>query len=111
MNGPGSRYERMSATCEESKRLAKKWNAIGIIVSQVARPDGDEPEVRLYDAKESGSFENSCGLVLGVWKTSKTDMVCRVLKNTRGYAGKEVAMRLRDNLALLLLPPTPGTAR
>lgn len=81
VRGSGSRYERMSATCEEAKRLAKKWNAVGIIVSQVARPDDDSnPEVSLYDAKESGSFENSCGLVLGVWKTSKTDMVCKVLK-------------------------------
>jgi hypothetical protein len=28
-------------------------------------------------------------------------MVCRVLKNTRGYAGKEVAMRLRDNTYII----------
>jgi len=102
VRGPGSRYERMSATCEEAKRLAKKWNAVGIIVSQVARPDDDDDnEVSIYDAKESGSFENSCGLVLGVWKTSKTDMVCKVLKNTRGYAGKKVAMRLRDNTYII----------
>jgi hypothetical protein len=102
VRGAGSRYERMSATCEESKRLAKKWNAVGIIVSQVARPDDDgDNQVGIYDAKESGSFENSCGLVLGVWKTSKTDMVCRVLKNTRGYAGKEVAMCLRDNTYII----------
>ena len=48
--------------------------------------DGDDydAEVDLYDAKESGSFENSCGLVLGVWKTAKTELNCRVLKNTRG---------------------------
>jgi hypothetical protein len=102
VRGHGSRYERMSATCEEAKRLAKKWNAIGIIVSQVARPDDDDDnEVSLYDAKESGSFENSCGLVLGVWKTSKTELACKVLKNTRGYAGKEVAMRLRDNTYII----------
>jgi hypothetical protein len=102
VRGPGSRYERMSATCEEAKRLAKKWNAVGIIVSQVARPDDDDDnEVSIYDAKESGSFENSCGLVLGVWKTSKTDMICKVLKNTRGYAGKKVVMRLRDNTYII----------
>jgi replicative DNA helicase len=69
VRGPGSRYERMSATCEESKRLAKKWNAVGIIVSQVARPDDDgDNQVGIYDAKESGSFENSCGLVLASGK-------------------------------------------
>jgi hypothetical protein len=47
-------------------------------------------EVSLCDAKESGSFENSCSVVLGMWKTSKTDMKCRVLKNTKGLAGNTV---------------------
>jgi replicative DNA helicase len=60
VRGHGSRYDRMSDTCEETKRLAKKWNAIGIIISQVSRPagDSDNSEVGLYDAKESGSFES-----------------------------------------------------
>ena len=105
VRGSGTRYERMSATCEEAKRLAKKWNAIGIIVSQVSRPkDGDEydAEVNVYDAKESGSFENSCGLVLGVWKTAKTELKCRVLKNTRGgSAGREVAAKLVANTYII----------
>ena len=99
VRGAGGRYDRMSDTCEEAKRLAKKWNAIGIIISQVSRPmkDNGSSEVNLYDAKESGSFENSCGLVLSVWKTTKTEMACKVLKNTRGYAGRQVAMNLRGN--------------
>jgi hypothetical protein len=99
----GSRYDRMSDTCEEAKRLAKKWNAIGIIISQVSRPakDSEDSEVSLYDAKESGSFENSCGLVLGVWKKTEAEMVCKVLKNTRGYAGREVPMLLRGNTYII----------
>jgi replicative DNA helicase len=102
VRGPGSRYERMSATCEEAKRLAKKWNAIGIIVSQVARPSADsDNEVGLYDAKESGSFENSCGLVLGVWKENQDDMFCKVLKNTRDRAGRVVQMQMRDNTYII----------
>jgi hypothetical protein len=48
----------------------------------------------LCDAKEFGSFENSCSVVLGMWKTSKTDMKCRVLKNTKGLAGNTVAMKI-----------------
>ena len=32
-------------------------------------------------------------------------MVCRVLKNTRGYAGKEVAMRLRENTYIIEQAP------
>ena len=105
VRGNGSRYDRMSATCEEAKRLAKKWNCIGIIVSQVSRPkDKDEDEVQevtVYDAKESGSFENSCGLVLGVWKTAKTELACRVLKNTRGQPGRVVAAKLIENTYII----------
>ena len=102
VRGHGSRYDRMSETCEEAKRLAKKWSAIGIIVSQVSRPENcDDPEVGLYDAKQSGSFENSCGLVLGIWKTSKTDMCCEILKNTKGYAGKKIAMKLVGNTYII----------
>ena len=104
VRGNGSRYDRMSETCEEAKRLAKKWNAIGIIVSQVSRPkdkDDDDSELTLYDAKESGSFENSCGLVLSVGKTTKTELKCRVLKNTRGTAGQEAAAKLIDNTYII----------
>ena len=111
----GSRYDRMSDTCEEAKRLAKKWNAIGIIISQVSRPakDNESSEVSLYDAKESGSFENSCGLVLGVWKKTEAEMVCKVLKNTRGHGGTEVPMLLRGNTYIIepddlaVVPPSP----
>jgi replicative DNA helicase len=115
VRGYGTRYDRMSETCEEAKRLAKKWNAIGIIVSQVGRAagrsaeNGDDSEVGLYDAKEGGSFENSCGLVLGVWKTSPTEMVCHVLKNTRGYAGKEAPMQLRGNTYIIELETGSGS--
>jgi hypothetical protein len=41
-------------------------------------------EVGLYDGKESGSLENSCGVLLGIWKTSQIEMNCKVLKNTKG---------------------------
>ena len=82
--GSRSRYERVSDACEASRRLAKKHHAVVILVSQVSRKQGDKNEVRevsLHDAKESGSFENSCSLVLGLWKTGLVDMRCRVIKN------------------------------
>ena len=57
-------------------RIAKKWNLIAIILSQIARKYRSEAnteeeirEVSLCDAKESGSFENSCSVVLGMWKS------------------------------------------
>ena len=56
--------------------IAKKWNLIAIILSQIARKYRSEAnteeeihEVSLYDAKESGSFENSCSVVFGMWKS------------------------------------------
>jgi hypothetical protein len=57
--------------------------------------------VSLYDGKESGSLENSCRVLLGMWKTSKTEMLCRVLKNTKGLAGNTVAMRIRGGTFII----------
>jgi KaiC/GvpD/RAD55 family RecA-like ATPase len=102
IRGAGNRYERVSEAREEAKRLAKKWNTVAILISQISRKQNDgEPaeedkirEVRLHDAKESGSFENSCSVVLGVWKTAKAEMRCRVLKNTKGLFGNTVAMKI-----------------
>jgi hypothetical protein len=78
----------------------QKVESDAIILSQIARKYRSEAnteeeirEVSLCDATESGSFENLCSVVLGMWKTSKTDMECRVLKNTKGLAGNTVAMR------------------
>jgi len=70
----------------------------------VSRKQGDQGEVRevnLHDAKESGSFENSCSLVLGLWKTSRTGMRCRVLKNSRGLSGNTVEMTIRGGTYII----------
>lgn len=37
--GPGTRYERVSDTCEAARRLAKQHRAVVILVSQVSRPE------------------------------------------------------------------------
>jgi DnaB-like helicase C terminal domain/CHC2 zinc finger len=99
VRGVGSRYDRVSDVCEEAKRLAKKWHMVGIIVSQIARKKGEEEsvEIELHDAKGSGSFENSCSLVLGFWRGDEEEMNCRVLKNSRGTAGKLITMKIRGN--------------
>lgn len=92
IGAPGtSRYERMSYVAEQIKILAKSTNTIIICAGQIHRKLGDEgSEVKLHDGKDSGSIENSAGLVLGVWKptTGKpSDMKIKVLKNTKGRAG------------------------
>jgi hypothetical protein len=77
----------MSDVCEEARILANRHHLVVILVSQIHRPRDDNGranatrEVTLHDAKDSGSFENSCSLILGQWKTSQTAMRCRVLKD------------------------------
>lgn len=109
IRGPGNRYDRVSDAAEEAKVLAKKWGNIGILLSQVGRPPektkdtDDEAKPRppsLEDGKGSGSIENSCGLVIGVWKDSRSTMKCRVLKNTRGQSGQTVDMEIRSGLRI-----------
>jgi hypothetical protein len=99
--GNRSRYERMSDVCEEARILANRHHLVVILVSQIHRPRDDNGranatrEVTLHDAKDSGSFENSCSLILGQWKTSQTTMRCRVLKDSRGVSGKTIDMEVR----------------
>ena len=88
--GKGDRYERASNTAEAMKRIAKSTGTIIVIASQRSRPkEGDTPEVFLHSGKDSGSLENSSGLVLGVWRDmdDKTCLHMKILKNTKGTSG------------------------
>jgi hypothetical protein len=89
---PGrSRYEQVSAAAEQLKVIAKRTKTIIVMASQISRPPRREEtkplEVHLYDAKESGSLENSAGLVIGCWRPQKDRLVLKVLKNTKGMSG------------------------
>lgn len=87
------RYERISDVAEGLKTLAKKTKTIVVVVSQISRPEDEKnKEVNVHDAKDSGSIENSAGLVLGVWRDVATDpsgntMKLKVLKSTKGGGG------------------------
>jgi hypothetical protein len=85
-----SRYERMSDVAEGLKIMAKKTQTIIVIASQISRPkEGDE--ITLHSAKDSGSIENSSGLVVGLWKTSTFGVLrMKILKNTKGNPGREI---------------------
>lgn len=88
-----SRYERMSTIAEDLKVLAKQTNTVLVVASQVKRKEsGSGPEIFLHDAKDSGSIENSSGLVLGAWRDSedKTTLWLKILKNTKGMAGDTI---------------------
>lgn len=91
-----SRYDRVSQIAEDLKVMAKSTNTIVVCASQITRkPVDDSPEVLLTDAKDSGSIENSAGLVLGAWRDPKdsTLLNVKILKNTKGTAGCVVPCR------------------
>lgn len=80
-----SRYERISSIAEDLKIVAKSTNTVIVMASQVGR-EKEDPEIRLHDAKDSGSIENSSGVVLGIWRDPEDfkTLNMRVLKNTKG---------------------------
>jgi hypothetical protein len=94
--GAKDRYDRVSDLMEGCKAIAKETRTIGVVLSQRGRGGKDEEdrfqEVHLTDAKESGSVENSSGLVLGAWRTEgdETALNLKVLANTKGLAGKQI---------------------
>ena len=90
-----SRYERASSVAEELKIIAKNTGTVIVMASQVAR-DRTTNEIGLHDAKESGSIENSSGLVLGIWRDDekKDVLIMKILKNTKGESGKIIRCRI-----------------
>lgn len=97
LSGEGkSRYERYSNIAEGLRRMAVETGTIVIVTSQVGRPanhDEVDSEVSLFDAKESGSIENSASLFLGCWRDSKdpNTLKIRVNKCTKGKVGFEIS--------------------
>lgn len=92
MAGDGdNRREKISDIAEALKVMAKATRTIIIAASQISRPkDVDEKwEPSLHSAKESGSIEASCGLLISLWKDLKdeTALNLRVLKSTKGGTG------------------------
>jgi 5S rRNA maturation endonuclease (ribonuclease M5) len=88
--GP-NRREKISDIAEELKVMAKTTRTIVVVASQISRPQNvDEKwEPSLHSAKESGSIESSCGLLLSAWLDPKLEktMNIRVLKSTKGGTG------------------------
>lgn len=89
-----TRREKISDIIEGLKVLAKATQTIIIVTSQVSRPPTksgeaqDDWEPHLHSAKESGSIEASCGLLLGIWRDNEDNALnIRVLKSTKGGAG------------------------
>jgi len=99
MGGKGvSRYEKTSYVAESLKRIAKDTNTVVVAASQVHRGTEAEPffqPVSIWDAKDSGSIENSAGVLLGVYRDREEpkNMFIEVLKGTKGGSGLKTKAR------------------
>lgn len=85
-----NRRERISDIAEALKVMAKSTRTIVIVTSQISRPKEVDAswEPSLHSAKESGSIEASCGLLISAWKDLKDGALnLRVLKSSKGGAG------------------------
>ena len=92
LGGEGrSRYEQVSKCAESLKVMAKRQNLITFVVAQISRPDNkkESNEIYLHSARDSGALESSSALVIGCWKDKPDKMTFKILKNTRGRAGKQ----------------------
>jgi len=100
-----SRYERTSIAAEDLKVLAKYTNTVVIAATQVHRPgEDDTSELDLHSAKDSGSIENSCGLLIGLWRDkNEPHKHCwlKIVKNTKGQAGNCVKCNI-DGAKMLI---------
>lgn len=94
-----SRYERTSLVMEEMKIVARETGTIVVIASQIGR--SAEAEVTINSGKDSGSIENSAGIVLGAWRGDEDRLWIRILKNTKGRAGLTIPCRIRESLRII----------
>lgn len=93
--GGNTKYEQATNIAEAMKEIAKVTNTVVVACSQVARPTGHGRDYKptLHSAKDSGSFESSAGLVIGVSRGGENDqslMEMNVLACTKGGAGTQV---------------------
>ena len=98
-----SRYEKISEVAEQLKIVAKNTGTVIIMASQVGR-DKESPEIFLHDAKDSGSIENSSGVVIGIWRDPKDQQILnvKVLKNTKGRPSMEIpCLILGDSMKIV----------
>lgn len=93
VKGKGERYERTSDTAEALKRLAKATQTIIVCASQITRPK-EQKKLTLHSGKDSGSLENSAGLVIGATRDAEDETLLHlcVLKNTKGKGSGKISV-------------------
>ena len=90
MAGRGSAYEKTSDNVEAFKAWISETKRVGLLTTQVARPDDKDGGMfkcpNPFSAKNSGSIENSAQELLAIWKPGpdNREMMLRCWKYTHG---------------------------
>lgn len=98
-----TRYEKMTEAASDLKSMAKNTGTIVAVASQTMRKFNGNPEIGLFDAKDSGQIENSAGLMIGAWRDKNDDAVInlRINKNTKGRSGAIIQCNFDGNKMLI----------
>lgn len=106
MTGNGSSYESTSRNVEEFKAYVSSENRVGILTSQVTRPEDRKDGMYMcpspFSAKNTGSIENSAQLLLGFWKDKNDSKLlhARCMKYTHGESPNHDIELNADNLLI-----------
>ncbi|MBN2785361.1 MAG: hypothetical protein JXR25_11075 [Pontiellaceae bacterium] len=90
MTGQGSSYESTTTNVEAFKAYVSATGKVGILTTQVSRPENKERGLfecpSPFSAKNSGSIENSSQILLGFWRDQncRRTLWARCLKYTHG---------------------------
>jgi 5S rRNA maturation endonuclease (ribonuclease M5) len=106
MGGFGSAYEKTSSNVEDFKAWISATNRVGLLTSQITRPEDKDNGIfqcpNPFSAKNSGSIENSAQELLAFWRPSddKRAMKCKCWKYTHGeYPFQEINL-IADDLVI-----------
>lgn len=106
LSGAGTtRYDKIAASAEALKQIARSTETIVIATSQRVekRGDGDtDNEVYLHSAKGAGEIDNGAQWILGAWKNIEkpNTMMIKICKATRGIPGMVVECNFIDGATI-----------
>ncbi|MDQ8200693.1 DnaB-like helicase C-terminal domain-containing protein [Pelagicoccus enzymogenes] len=112
-----SKYEQMSVVVEAFKSYCGETGKVGILTSQVSRPGDKEKGMfrcpNPFQAKDSGSLENSCQILMSFWKDEydKSMLHARVQKYTHGSYSSDDIDIIANDLVLREAREVPGYSK
>lgn len=119
MQAPGkSLFEKTAHISIEAKNMAKELGIPIIMLCQINREAAKAGgEIEMHHAKGAGDIEAGADFMLGFWRDSQDQLVCKILKNRNGAAGDNLLINI-DRISLQFKdmspyqpPPSPKKER